>query len=246
MNKISIVNIAQAMDYIGLKKTAEFIRTCRRIGSEYPRARKGEIGISDTLRGLTYIITDPISRTRVIDAVQMVAKFKNGDEYEQWLKRSRWSAPEIITTLVADSPLKDEKLKIIDIGCHYGNQLQALVQHNDLKRNIERFVGIDLSGQALAVAKERFSDTHGIEYAFIEGNALDQETYENIPGDNNLIVCSGVCDYLSPREIKKLLLYSVNRLSSNGRMYFSYLTVDPIYNSAIRDDDKFNLRRIYE
>ena len=244
MDKISILNIAQAMDYVGLKKTAEFLRACRRIGSEYPRAREDEIGISDTLRGLTYIATNPISRTRAIDAVQMVAKFKNGNEYEEWLKRSKWQAPEIIANLIADSPLKYEKLKVLDIGCHFGNQLYALLQHNDLKRNIKRFIGIDLSGHVLSVAKERFACTNGTECTFIEGNALDQETYENIPRDNNLIICSGVCDYLSPKEIKKLLLCSVNKFSSEGRMYFSYLTVDPIYNSAIKDDDRFNLQGI--
>ena len=42
MSKISIVNIAQTIDYVGLKKIAEFMRVCHRIGSEYSRARRDE------------------------------------------------------------------------------------------------------------------------------------------------------------------------------------------------------------
>ena len=233
MSTILINHLANFLNQYKFDKTAEFIKACRRLGTDAPRARKDETGIFDALRGLTHTVTDRGSFFKLWNSLSMVNKFGNdAAAYEEWIRDVQWPAPKIIAELVSASPLRGERLRILDIGCYDGEQFRVLLEHPILGENVEAYTGVDLSSSAIAKAREKVPAHKNIDCRFIQGNALERELYDGIPHNNNLIICSGVCNYLTPAEIKILLEYSAKKLSDNGRIYFSYHTILPIYNEV--------------
>lgn len=178
--------------------------------------------------------------SKVTARTVLASHYLDSGEYELWKNIVEWPGTKIITKLIKEGPLNGKPLNILDVGCHHGGLLDDLTKSG----NISRYTGIDLSSDAVQKARERHP-----EHNFLVLDALIEENYRSrsIPKDNNTIVCTGFCDYLSPREIKLLLSLLNNKLSSStdSRIYLSYATTKPnyaIYNPA----DEGNLEWLNE
>ncbi len=176
---------------------------------------------------------DRTAASKVTARTVLASHYIDSGEYELWKDIVEWPATKIITKLIEEGPLNGKPLKVLDIGCHRGGLLDDLTKSG----NLSRYTGIDLSSDAVQKARERHP-----EHNFLVLDALIEENYRSrsIPKDNNTIVCTGFCDYLSPREIKLLLSLLSNKLSSSNdsRIYLSYATTKPNYPAYNPDDEK--------
>ena len=149
--------------------------------------------------------------------------------FGSFIKRKDWAAPHFIAKLIAEGPLKNQELKILDAGCHHGNLLHAMnnLSRNGAQLNIKTYTGLDFSESAIDHAREAFP-----EHNYTTGDALDPTSYREIPNKSmNLITCCGVIDYLTPSKIKLLLNNFNSKLSDEDdtRIYLTYRTTRPQY-----------------
>lgn len=159
---------------------------------------------------------------------QAISKYyADSTKFEQFAREKQWIAPYFIAKLISQGPLKNKNLDILDIGCHHGNLINAI---NDLNKEgielkIRSYSGIDLSQSATEVARR-----NNPQYEFTTGDALEADAYNSIRSySKNLIVCCGVCDYLTPKKIEALLQNLEQVLSHDNfaRIYLTYRTTKP-------------------
>ncbi len=228
-----IPRIISKIGQLGFIQTATFLRAIYNEGKYSDGKTHRHFNLS---RGLARcLFYDKAAASKVTARTALSSHYLDSGKYESWKDIVEWPGTKIITKLIEEGPLNGEPLKVLDVGCHRGGLLDDLTKPG----KISRYTGIDLSSDAVQKAREKHP-----EYNFLILDALIEENYRNssIKNDNNVIVCTGFCDYLSPREIKLLLSLLTNKLSSStdSRIYLSYATTKPnyaIYNPA----DKENL-----
>ena len=127
------------------------------------------------------------------------------------------------------------ELRVLDIGCNIGDLLDEISSRTQLQARLKRYVGLDAATDAIKIAKSNHP-----QYTFVLADALQESTYNSsvIPNDNNIIVCSGLCDYLSPKNIKLLLSLLEKKLSTkpSSRIYINYPTTRPTYGLFSEND----------
>ena len=163
----------------------------------------------------------------------LCSKYKQSFKYEQWASRAGYNAPQILGKLILNGALKGQSLHILEIACHNGNLLDSMYRIPNLRNRIVRYCGVDTSRDALTKAKNKYPN-----HNFIEANVLleDVANDERIPRDNNIVVCSGFFDYLSPSDIKWILKFLETKLVNNelARIYVNYPTTLPVYALSVK------------
>lgn len=153
--------------------------------------------------------------------------YDNSTLFEQFAKTRGWISPYYIAALISKGSLKGKDLDILDVGCHHANLLTAIEEVGSNRIKIESYTGLDFSDSAVRTAQSRYPYHH-----FITGDALNRNSYIHIPNySKNAIICSGVCDYLTPSKIKQLLENIEEKLSldNDARIYLTYRTTRPKY-----------------
>ena len=208
---------------VGFNQAARFLNDVRRIGiTNSPTIRRDPYEIFDTSRGLFLLATKGAMRQKIGKPLTLVDVYYDSNAFAVYIQSGYWHCHQIIAKLIANDKVYTEKnLKILDIGCHQGNLTEEIQKHFPLFKGIESYCGIDLSQDAIRIARSLHP-----QHTFIEGNALSEETYQMVPQDNNVVVCSGVCDFLSPRDIKNLLMAINRKLSreDDAQVFINYQT----------------------
>lgn len=167
-----------------------------------------------------------------------VAKLcEDSQVWAQSVSNKSWTAHETMASLIVDL-LATGKLRVLDVGCHQANLLDALSRKVELNKYVDSYDGIDLSHGAIEASQSKYPG-----FRFVQGNALEEDTYRNLSSDKNIIVCSGVCDFLSPSEID-ILLRNFNTVLSkedDSRIFINYRTARTMYG---KDDRVINLSSI--
>ena len=211
---------------VGLPGAARFLRNIYHVGYRHsPTGKKDPYEVFDVCRGLCLLATHKAIRQELGQPLTLSDIYRDSTIFQSWVKSGQWRCPEIITSLIAHSS-KAKSLKILDVGCHQGNLIKLIESGSDLSERIDSYYGVDLSRDAVQIAI-RLHPNH----TFIEGDALMEETYKAIPLNNNVVVCSGVCDFFSPREIRNLLKNIDSRFSreDDSLIFISYQTTAPNY-----------------
>jgi SAM-dependent methyltransferase len=104
-----------------------------------------------------------------------------------WLKRATRNLP------------KGELLTLVDVGCGYGDELRAIRRWVRRRGIAMRLIGIDLSPEVVAVAREATPNVDGIEYRV--GDVFEFNDGEPI----DLIVSSLVTHHMTDPMIEKFL-----------------------------------------
>ncbi|MBI3591173.1 MAG: class I SAM-dependent methyltransferase [Candidatus Melainabacteria bacterium] len=165
---------------------------------------------------------------------RLCSEYRYSKNYKHWANCAGWNAPRVISKLILNGDLQNEPLNILEIACHNGNLLDAMYRIPDLKNKIKRYTGLDVSRDALNKARNKYPN-----HTFIETNVLVEElsSNEKVLNDNNLIVCSGLFDYLGPVDIKRVLKLIETKLLKDklARVYLNYPTTLPIYSIAVNN-----------
>ncbi len=231
-----ITRISHGLDYCGFTKTAAFIRAVEREGNLTSPQENSQGSFT---RGLAHFITPTASyttgRERILNAVAVASKFKYGIGFELWKDQYNWQSPSIVAKLIKEGSLGNQELRILDVGCHEGGLVDSLEELPDLR--IRRYLGIDISQDAIEHAKSKHPG-----HDFLAADALSIDTYNSglLPDDNNIITCTGLFDYFSPKEIMQVLNLLKNKLdqNENARLYVSYATTMPSYNIDLSQASK--------
>ena len=224
----TINHLGALLSKASFKKTVELLRACSRVGAQAPRTKTDRTGIFDTVRGIAHYAMDPATRATVRETVDVALKYSDSKTWDMHSKSGGHFEPTIVAKLIAHSHLARQKLKILDVGCHYGYLIDSLKEHPDLTQNIHRYRGIDFSfdtvSNAQAQMNQRFKDTGCKDYQFVVGDALVKSSFEDLPKDNNIIVCTGLSDHFKPQEIKTLLTNLKHMLSDSpdARIFLGY------------------------
>ena len=205
---------------VGLPGAGRFLRDTYHVGCRHsPTDRKDPYEVFDAGRGLFLLATHKAIREELGQSLTLSDIYRDSTEFQISIQSGQWRCPETITSLIAYSS-KAKSLKILDVGCHKGNLIKLIENRSDLSERIDSYYGVDLSRDAVRRAT-RLHPNH----TFIEGDALMEETYKAIPLNNNVVVCSGVCNFFSPREIRTLLKNIDSRFSKedDSLIFITYL-----------------------
>ena len=104
-----------------------------------------------------------------------------------WLKRATRNLPQ------------GELLTLVDVGCGYGDELRAIRRWTRRRGIAMRLIGIDLSAEVVAVAREATPNADDIEYRV--GDVFEFSAGEPV----DLIVSSLVAHHMADPMIEKFL-----------------------------------------
>jgi tRNA (cmo5U34)-methyltransferase len=137
---------------------------------------------------------------------------KISDDYSAMIKRCVPRYEEMLLKLMGYLPNDLKANRILELGCGTGNLTNLIIKRfPDAK-----IVAVDLSGELLAAAKDRFKLHHLINYR--------QEDFRNLQfeSDNfDLVISSISIHHLKDNEKKILFSRCFNWLSSGGFFSFS-------------------------
>jgi SAM-dependent methyltransferase len=133
----------------------------------------------------------------------------------QWLDRA-----------VKDVP-PDRPLTLLDIGCGYGDLLRALRAWAHKRGRLLRLIGIDLSGQAIEVARSATPATDDIEY-----HATDIFTFAP-PSGIDFVVTSLVTHHLPDDGIVRFLRWMETKAARGWMIYDLQRSIFPFYFIAL-------------
>jgi SAM-dependent methyltransferase len=101
--------------------------------------------------------------------------------------------------LVATRPTSSEPLRVMDVGCGYGDTLRLIHGWAAKRRIPVKLTGIDLNPDAIRAAREATPRGQRIEW--LVGDALTDET----PGDIDVVICSLLTHHLTDPQIVHFL-----------------------------------------
>jgi SAM-dependent methyltransferase len=158
-----------------------------------------------------------------------------------------WTVPYTVMKCATQAGLPGKPLNILDVGCHEAGFLDALTLAREKKPDlfpaeVAAYTGLDFSASAIKQAKQKHP-----QHTFIHGDAVDLQTYESIPDrSQDLIICSGLCDYLLPPQINILLENLERKLAPGGKIVLTYRTTLAKYGvpepQAVEIDSPFILK----
>ena len=191
------------LNHCGLWTMAEFVRTVNEQGSQLKDGREPLYG--NTLRGLAQWIISPVAREEINRTVRNSVIYREHDRLDPFNGRGTRFPIQIerVKTLLSRSPLRNQELKIFDAACNHGH----IAEHLDQK--IRRYSGMDTFDEVIESAwkeaVERFEKIGCDDYSFVHGNILLKSSYNGLPQDNNLAICTGVIGHFRPYQITQLL-----------------------------------------
>lgn len=236
-----IAPTAATLRHLGLRKLSSYLTAFDRIGQR-TTSDGSRTSFGNLTRGIKLVLSRSeegnLARLKIINARAMNTSFKDVESYEEWVRKSQWPAPKIVSGIIENINGNNNELRILDIGSNAGTLVDAIEEHapNQLK-NIKRYIGVDISKKAVVAGREKYP-----EYTFVSSDILANRSYDKtLKTDNNIIVCSGLCDYLSPKEIRILLenLNSVLDKNSDSRIILSYASTFPSYIDEPNRSDLF-------
>ena len=101
--------------------------------------------------------------------------------------------------LIAAHPVPAKSLRVMDVGCGYGDTLRQIDTWAAKRSLAVALTGIDLNPDAIRAAKEATPPAQRIEW--IVGDALS----DNATGDIDVVVCSLLTHHLTNPQIIKFL-----------------------------------------
>lgn len=228
-----VIRVVNLIESVGFRRTSTFIKALHRDGTYSQNGRAYKYG--NTSRGLTNFLLDPNTRYEVLSAVRNVSNYRKIDSLHPYSQRGGTPQTKRLGELISSGLLSNQRIKLFDGACNHG----YLAEH---VQNLERYIGMDLVKETIETAcneaKERFERTRCKDYKFIQGDVLDPTSYQAVPKDNNVVVCTGVLGHFRPRYIK-ILLDNLNQVLSDNYGARIYLGV-PVF---MREPNSHLLRR---
>lgn len=233
---ISTVKAVSFLRGLGFSRTAEYLNVLSDEGAMSNNSREYQYG--NPTRGLCRSFCSPITRKHVQRTVRNNLIYRATD-FEHPFDDTQHA--NYVRKLVSRSPLNGRDIKLFDGACNHGYLACTLEQ------KIERYVGMDLIEDVIETAKreanERFNEISCSDFKFVQGNLLIKSSYQGIPGDNNLIVCTGTFGHFRPMQILHVLdnLESVLSIESNARIIIGIPIIPPDFDSStfIVNEDAF-------
>lgn len=114
-------------------------------------------------------------------------------------------------------PAHTDACKVLEIGCAIGGNLLPMAA----SAPGSRFVGVDLSGVQIALAREAAAAAEIANVTFVHGD------FRDVPealGPFDYIICHGVFSWVTPETQRAILRFIRERLSPRGIGYVSYNT----------------------
>jgi 2-polyprenyl-3-methyl-5-hydroxy-6-metoxy-1,4-benzoquinol methylase len=110
-----------------------------------------------------------------------------------------------MTRLIAAHPPANRSLRVVDVGCGYGDTLRELAGWS-AKQGIEaKLTGIDLNPDAIRAAREATSASQHIEW--VVGDALS----ESATGEIDVVICSLLTHHLTNAQVVRFLTWMERR-----------------------------------
>jgi SAM-dependent methyltransferase len=116
---------------------------------------------------------------------------------------------EELEALVAAHPNSTTRLRVVDVGCGYGDTLRRIERWAARRGVAVTLTGIDLNPDAIRAAREATPPTQRIEW--IVGDALSDNTI----GDIDVVVCSLLTHHLTNPQIVHFLRW-MERTAQRG------------------------------
>ena len=224
------LKLKEFLNRVGLSSWSEFIGAiCLESSKPLDNSHFGTSNKPNMLKGILFFLTNSRFRRNVTNNMQVALAYRNSTKFEEFKHVGGNYTTDIVARLISKNKVLNRELKILDVGCHYGYIVDDLKKQQDLK--IQRYIGIDFSQDAIEKVKIRAKETYnklGVNnYQFIYANALTDNTYKDLPIDNNLIICIGL-SHITIDEAKFLLtkLYKVLSDSKDSRLYLNYNTFE--------------------
>lgn len=216
----------------GLWTMAEFVRTVADQGSQLKDGREPKYGT--TLRGLAQWVISPVTREEINRTVRNNVLYREHDRKDPFSGRSNGFRIQVerLKTLISRSPLSDQELKIFDAACNHGH----IAEHTDQK--IRSYNGMDIFDEVIESAWkeaiERFEKIGCDDYSFVHGNILLRSSYNGLPQDNNLAICTGVMGHFRPYQIAQLVNNLADMIdnSSSSRIIIGIPVIPRDYDST--------------
>jgi SAM-dependent methyltransferase len=107
--------------------------------------------------------------------------------------------------LVAVRSASAEPLRVVDVGCGYGDMLRRIDEWAQKHGVAVALTGIDLNPHAIRAAREATGPTQPIEW--VVGDALS----DNMRGDIDVVICSLLTHHLTDSQIVQFLQWAERR-----------------------------------
>jgi SAM-dependent methyltransferase len=152
--------------------------------------------------------------------------------------------------LIAAHPGRAERLRVVDVGCGYGDMLRRIASWAAERGVQVELTGVDLNPDAIRAAKEATPPERRIEW--IVGDALS----EAATGDVDVVVCSLLTHHLTDAQIVPLLRWMertarcgwfVNDLHRRPVPYHVFRLVAPMLSlhPFVKNDGPVSIRRSF-
>lgn len=221
---------------LGFSRTAEYLNVLSDEGAMSNNGREYKYG--NPTRGLYRSFCSPITRRYVQRTVRNNLIYRATDPEHPF---DNTQHANYVRKLVSRSPLNGKDIRLFDGACNHGYLACTFEQ------KIERYVGMDLIEDVIETAKreanEQFSGIGCSDFKFVQGNLLIKSSYQGIPSDNNLVVCTGTFGHFRPMQILHALdnLESVLSIESDARIIIGVPIIPPDFDSStfIVNEDAF-------
>ena len=152
--------------------------------------------------------------------------------------------------LIANHPERAEGLRVVDVGCGYGDMLRRIASWAARRGVRVDLTGVDLNPDAIRAAKEATPAGQQIEW--VVGDALS----ETATGDVDVVVCSLLAHHLTDVQIVPLLRWMertarcgwfVNDLHRQPVPYHVFRLIAPLLrlHPFARNDGPVSIRRSF-
>ena len=197
------------LDGVGLRRSAALLRALHREGTySLDGTRHKRLNVS---RGLVRLCRDPNARYEILTAINNTRTYVAIHPEHRFATNEGTPQTKRVGKLISNGLPAHKKVKVFDGACNDG----YLAKHIE---NLERYIGMDFLSETIEDANrevhERFKDTGCNDFQFVVGDICDPTSYEEIPKDNNVVVCTGVVGHFRPRYIPSLL-NNLNGILSN-------------------------------
>jgi SAM-dependent methyltransferase len=110
-----------------------------------------------------------------------------------------------MSRLIAAHPPADKPLRIVDVGCGYGDTLRKIAGWSAKQGIAVKLTGVDLNPDAIRAAREATPAASRIEW--VVGDALSEDATEEI----DVVICSLLTHHLTDAQVVKFLVWMESR-----------------------------------
>jgi SAM-dependent methyltransferase len=110
-----------------------------------------------------------------------------------------------MSRLIAAHPPANRPLRIVDVGCGYGDTLRKIARWSAKQGIAVKLTGVDLNPDAIRAAREATHPALRIEW--VVGDALSEDTTEEI----DVVICSLLTHHLTDTQIVQFLVWMETR-----------------------------------